>query len=216
MSADVVILTSRLSRSYLLKIISQPKCISITKITQATLCAQRTATALSLACNGIERHPSTASGFENPRFYLREFAVQHLEFRQFPLDAPATVGRLLSLGERDAHAVTGRRISAFFRSLQRRTDFFGSIRQTHRAIKRKTAGGGGEVVTSAAVMVALQWPRFSHHQSVLVMCCWSSLCSFSMALISSFSLLTICNQSSRRAQFFEQCLFHRRFCVKLR
>lgn len=40
-------------------------------------------------------------------------------------------------------------------------------------------------------MLALQWPRFSHHQSVLVMCCWSSLCSRSMVPISSLSLLTI-------------------------
>lgn len=52
--------------------------------------------------------------------------------------------------------------------------------------------------TSAAVMVALQWPKFSHHLSVLLMCCCSSLCSFSMAPISSFSLLTICNHLGGR------------------
>lgn len=49
----------------------------------------------------------------------------------------------------------------------------------------------GRDSTSAAVMKALQWPRFSHHQSVLLMCCWSSLCSRSMVPISSLSLLTI-------------------------
>lgn len=50
-------------------------------------------------------------------------------------------------------------------------------------------------IASAAVIVALQCPRFSHHKSVLVMCCWSSLCSLSMAPISSFSLLTICKHT---------------------
>lgn len=161
----------------------------------------------------MERHPATASGFENPRFYLREFAVQHLEFSQFPLDAPATVGRLLSLGERDAHAVTGRRISAFFRSLQRRTDFW-KRPPTRRAIKRKTAaertrylGGRDGRPPVAQVLAPPVGPG-----DVLLELAVLLLHGADFLLQFAHNLQPIESQGS----VFEQCLFHRRFRVKLR
>lgn len=46
--------------------------------------------------------------------------------------------------------------------------------------------------TSPEMMKAFHMPRFSHHQSVLAMCNWRSLCSLSIRVISSFSLETIC------------------------
>ena len=58
-------------------------------------------------------------------------------------------------------------------------------------------------ITSAVVMIALQWLKFSHHKSVLVMCCWSSPCSRSMAPISSFNLLTIC-KNTQQTDFNQQ------------
>lgn len=48
--------------------------------------------------------------------------------------------------------------------------------------------------TSPEMMKAFHMPRFSHHQSVLAMCNWRSLCSLSIRVISSFSLETICRR----------------------
>lgn len=50
--------------------------------------------------------------------YLSELAVQHLEFSEFPLDAPATVGRLLSFYQANTHAVTSYGLATFLCSLE--------------------------------------------------------------------------------------------------
>ena len=50
--------------------------------------------------------------------YLRELAVQNLELDEFPLDAPAAVGRLLSLCQAHTYAVGGRHLAALLCGLE--------------------------------------------------------------------------------------------------
>lgn len=53
--------------------------------------------------------------------YLGEFAMQHLEFCEFPLDAPATVGRLLSFYQAHTHTVTSNCLASLLCSLDTKT-----------------------------------------------------------------------------------------------
>ena len=49
--------------------------------------------------------------------YLSEFAVQHLELSEFPLDTPATVGHLLSFHQANTHIVRSYCLATFLCSL---------------------------------------------------------------------------------------------------
>lgn len=79
---------------------------------------------LLVYCAGDIKHLNNKAAAVDPcvqdwcLVYLCEFAVQHLEFSEFPLDAPATVGRFFSFHQANTHTVTSYSLTTFLCSLK--------------------------------------------------------------------------------------------------